>query len=304
MRMPQEVLLFGLAICGLLTAGCRDDLQMADVVFRAECTIRSVQDSDGSWGGVRTTALAVMAYMSNDVTLRSFEFRQSMVAAAEWLIKKTEADEIKPDDMPIVANALCELYDLLPNPNLRFAALKCLSSVVRSQQPNGMWKDMLTTGWAALALNTARRLELRVPDDEEWMNKIPFELIAADGPDGAVATYLQMLLSRKGGKRLCVAQGFGGWGFDCGTADADFFAARVLRCQAFAPCDDTADVEMLLRVFRCRIERVKREMLPRMRMLSEGGRSPEDVERLCLAVMQVSWPSCRFPRPDHQGGKQ
>lgn len=81
--MLQEVLLFGSAICGLLTAGCRDDLQMADVVFRAECTIRSVQDSDGSWGGVRTTALAVMAYMSNDETLRSLEFRQSMVALPE-----------------------------------------------------------------------------------------------------------------------------------------------------------------------------------------------------------------------------
>ena len=302
--MLQEVLLFGSAICGLLTAGCRDDLQMADVVFRAECTIRSVQDSDGGWGGVRTTALAVMAYMSNDETLRSLEFRQSMVAAAEWLIKKTEADEIKPDDMPIAANALCELYDLLPNPNLRFAALKCLSSVVGSQQPNGMWKDVLTTGWATLALNTARFLELRVPEDEEWMDKIPFELIAVDGPDGAVAAYLQMSLSRKGGKRSCAAQGFGDWNFNCGSADADFFAARVLRCQAFAPCNDSADAEKWLRVFRSRIERAKCEMLSRMLTLSEGGRSPEDIERLCLALLQVSWPSCRCPKPGHQGGNR
>lgn len=304
MKMIRGLRLLGWTMCVLSVVGCHDDQQMEDVVFRAERMIRSAQDPDGSWGDVRTTSLAVMAYMSNDEILSSLEFGQSKIAAAEWLIKKTEAGEIGPDDMPIAANALCALYEFLPNPNLRFAALKCLSSVVGTQQSNGMWKDMLTTGWAVLALNNARHLGLRVAHDEEWVDKMPFETIATEGPNGAVAAYLLMSLSRKGGKGAYAAQGVGCWGLDCGSADADFFAARVLRCQVFAPCDDSVDAEKRLRVFRRRIECAKREMLLRMRMFSEDGCSSEDVERLCLAVMQVSWPSCRCPKLGHQGGNR
>ena len=145
--------------------------------------LKATQQEDGSWNDgpcpVATTALGVCAFLSHgdfpySNSLHEKDFSDTVIAASEYVmgcVSETNGVlRIRGGDddervLPIVTMALCEIYGMTQNPNVRPIAVRCLRHLVsraRSGLASGAWqgKDELLL-WAAEAL-WAGRLSMRL----------------------------------------------------------------------------------------------------------------------------------------------
>lgn len=160
------------------------------------------QQSTGKWrlhegypqAGRRTartdtgaTALALLAFLGAGFDHQQGEHRKTVGAGLQWLVSQQRSngnlfdiDEFGREEAyyahAMATIVLCEAVAMTADRRLRQAALAAIKFLVDSQQPvRGGWKyqpqteltngDLSVTGWALMALHTARMAGLKVPDD-------------------------------------------------------------------------------------------------------------------------------------------
>lgn len=160
------------------------------------------QQSTGKWrlhegypqAGRRTartdtgaTALALLAFLGAGFDHAQGEHQKTVAAGLQWLTGQQRADGNLFDidefgrEEAYYAHAmativLCEAVAMTADRRMRKAALSAIKFLVDSQQPvRGGWKyqpqteltngDLSVTGWALMALHTARMAGLEIPDD-------------------------------------------------------------------------------------------------------------------------------------------
>ena len=154
------------------------------------------QRSDGSWSltgrypdGAETenhnaaTAMALLAFQGAGYTHQSDspQHRRAVVRGWNYLLKQQTNDGGFIDGLPanhqmythsMAAIALCELYGMTQDSEYRAAAQRAIDFLVRGQSPPGGWRytpgrdsDLSVTGWAVMALQSARMAGLDVPKE-------------------------------------------------------------------------------------------------------------------------------------------
>ncbi len=145
--------------------------------------LKATQQEDGSWNDgpcpVATTALGVCAFLAHGEFPGCYspyakDFSGTVIAASEYVmgcvsetngVLRIRGGEDDERALPIVTMALCEIYGMTQNPNVRPSAVRCLRHLVsraRSGLASGAWqgKDELLL-WTAEAL-WAGRLSMRL----------------------------------------------------------------------------------------------------------------------------------------------
>ena len=285
-----------LIACLFLTSGCKEDIQEVDLVLKAGLTIKRAQSFDGSWGNARTTSCAIIAYLSSDEIRNASEFRQSMMSAADWLLGCIDGEIVDKYDFPIITCALIKLYELLPNPNIKFAAQTCLSAVIESQREDGLWSTAQQSAWAVMALYGARLAGLQVPDDVKCLGKVPAGNVSANERDGVFVAYIRMVL-KHGDEDVFenTMRAVDGLKPGRGTDDPDYFASEILRMLANVPSKDLDKARMRLELHRQWVASVRCELAKILCTASSGSCSAEGIERLSMLLMQADWASVRSP---------
>ena len=173
--------------------------------------LKATQQKDGSWNDgpcpVAATALGVCAFLSHgdfpySNSLHEKDFSGTVIAASEYVmgcvsetngVLRIRGGEDDERVLPIVTKALCEIYGMTQNPNVRPSAVRCLRHLVsraRSGLASGAWqgKDELLL-WTAEAL-WAGRLSMMETLPKEEMDCLDelcarvFELTSGLGDSG------------------------------------------------------------------------------------------------------------------------
>lgn len=180
-------------------AGAAND-EARQAVFRALRWLARQQQRDGRWrlhegypdaGRVQTdtgaTALALLAFLGAGQTHQHGEFQSEVARGLDWLVsvQRLSGDlfdiEEQGRDAHFYAHAqatiaLCEALALTGDELLRPAAENAVAFLVTAQNPvRGGWKyrpldetgigDLSVTGWALMALHTARMANIDVPPE-------------------------------------------------------------------------------------------------------------------------------------------
>jgi len=138
--------------------------------------------SDGSITENRAaaTAMAMLAFQGAGHTHVQGQFQKNVAKALRWLLKQQDKEgnffKEGPHNHPLYTQAqctiaLCELWAMTRDTQLRAAAEKAVAYCVYSQDPGlGGWKyhpragsDTSVTGWMVMALQSAKMGGLRVP---------------------------------------------------------------------------------------------------------------------------------------------
>jgi hypothetical protein len=144
------------------------------------------------------TGLSLLAYLGAGYTHLDEKHRDTVRRAVWWLAKRQKADGdlfaggssvARFYSHGIAAMALCEVYGMTQDPELRGPAQKAIDFIVRSQDPEGGgWRydpgkdsDTSVTGWQLMALRSAQMAGLDVP--QETLNKIGVWLDHAQPPE-------------------------------------------------------------------------------------------------------------------------
>ena len=151
--------------------------------------LKATQQKDGSWNDgpcpVATTALGVCAFLSHgdfpySNSPYAKDFSGTVIAASEYVmgcvsetngVLRIRGGEDDERALPIVTMALCEIYGMTQNPNVRPIAVRCLRHLVsraRSGLASGAWqgKDELLL-WTAEALRAGRLSMMETLSKEE-----------------------------------------------------------------------------------------------------------------------------------------
>ena len=116
-----------------------------EAVLRALRYLKKSQQPDGSWKAqkVAMTGLVVLTYLAHGETPSdSKEFGQTVKKGIEYLIgvQNKETGRIPGNyDHPIATYALCEAYGMTLNPNVKVAAEKAVTLILKGQHPTGGW---------------------------------------------------------------------------------------------------------------------------------------------------------------------
>ena len=173
--------------------------------------LKATQQEDGSWNDgpcpVGATALGICAFLAHGEFPGCYspyakDFSGTVIAASEYVmgcvsetngVLRIRGGEDDERALPIVTKALCEIYGMTQNPNVRPSAVRCLRHLVsraRSGLASGAWqgKDELLL-WAAEAL-WAGRLSMMETLSKEEMDCLDdlcarvFELTSGLGDSG------------------------------------------------------------------------------------------------------------------------
>lgn len=155
------------------------------------------QQSNGSWslkgpyrdGANRenleaATAMALLAFQGHGHThqpLADDPFTRNVQRGWNWLLKqlhddgrffKDEVGDARLYTQAQCTIAICELYGMTHDEELRKPAQRAVDYCVKIQTPQGGWRynpgdgnDLSVTGWFAMALQSARMAGLEVPSD-------------------------------------------------------------------------------------------------------------------------------------------
>lgn len=160
------------------------------------------QQSDGRWElhkgypdpaleTLRTdagaTALALLAFLGAGQTGQHGDYQQTVAGGLNWLMIQQRDNGDFHDRLELglqtsfytqamATIAMCESYSLTSNGEHRAAAVKGVEFLLAAQHPlNGGWRyrvqreesegDLSVTGWALMALHTARAAGLEVPEE-------------------------------------------------------------------------------------------------------------------------------------------
>ena len=159
------------------------DKMTEDAVLRALRWLKKNQQADGSWSKnkVAMTGLAILTFLAHgEKPGESVEFGATVQKALEYLLSVQGKDGRLPGnyDHPIAAYALCEAYGMTLNPNVKQAAERALTFIIKGQHPTGGWTyncdpnvnkedgkyrdDTSFMGWCAQALKAAKLAKLHV----------------------------------------------------------------------------------------------------------------------------------------------
>lgn len=147
-------------------------------VLRALRWLKREQQSDGSWKGDKQnvppamTAMALLTFLAHgEIPATSKEFGPTVKKAIEWLITNQDATghfngkDGNDYSQPIAAYALCEAYSLIQHPEIKEAAIKAVSEIIKGQNANGNFNyklipsnrdDTSYMGWCCQALKAAK----------------------------------------------------------------------------------------------------------------------------------------------------
>ncbi|MCO6046365.1 terpene cyclase/mutase family protein [Aeoliella sp. ICT_H6.2] len=209
----------GLALSGR-TPGMREALRDAyggtaltdGAVMEGLRWLAKQQQSNGSWslrgpyrdGGNRenreaATAMALLAFQGHGHThqpLPGDEFPRVVTRGWNWLLAQQYDDghfyQENVGDARLYTHAqctiaICELYAMTRDPELRKPAQKAVDYCVKIQTSAGGWRyqpgrdeDLSVTGWFAMALQSARMAGLEVPSDtfrrlSEYLDSVSHE---------------------------------------------------------------------------------------------------------------------------------
>jgi hypothetical protein len=148
-----------------------------EAVLKALRWLKKEQQSDGSWKGDKQnappamTALALLTFLAHgEIPATSKEFGLTVKKAIEWLITNQNANghfngkDGNDYSQPIAAYALCEAYSLIQHPDIKQAAIKAVSEIIKGQNANGNFgyklipsdrDDTSYMGWCCQALKAA-----------------------------------------------------------------------------------------------------------------------------------------------------
>ena len=158
-----------------------------DAVMRSLRWLKKFQQDDGSWKSQRIamTGLATLAFLAHgEKPGSSAEFGETIRKALDFLLSKQREDgrfngvDGNEYAHPIATYALCEAYGMTLNPNVKAAAEKALTPIIKGQHPTGGWTykmdpnvspedgkyrdDTSYMGWCAQALKAAKLAQLHV----------------------------------------------------------------------------------------------------------------------------------------------
>ncbi len=158
------------------------------------------------------TGLALLTYLGAGYTHQDEKYRDVVRRGVEWLVKHQQADgdlsyhgsdpTYDPKNDPthfysqgIATIALCEAYGMTQDRELREPAQKAIDFIVKSQDPQlGGWRyepgkgsDTSVTGWQLMALVSAQKAGLEVP--EETLRKVSRWLDLAQVPNRGTYVY-------------------------------------------------------------------------------------------------------------------
>ena len=151
--------------------------------------LKATQQEDGSWNDgpcpVGATALGICAFLAHGEFPGCYspyakDFSGTVIAASEYVmgcvsetngVLRIRGGEDDERVLPIVTMALCEIYGMTQNPNVRPIAVRCLRHLVsraRSGLASGAWqgKDELLL-WTAEALWAGRLSMMETLSKEE-----------------------------------------------------------------------------------------------------------------------------------------
>ena len=180
-------------------------------VMKALRWLKYIQNADGSMPGrdqAAATGFAVLTFLAHGETPASEEFGPTVRKALDYLVNSVyvvmdkDGQEAKDPngETPYVrmsgatgseygfligTYALCEAYGVTQNSNVRAAAEKCLSRIIRGQAPTGGWNynmarrprdggasdDISFGGWAMQALKSGEMAGLHLPGLDDCIRK-------------------------------------------------------------------------------------------------------------------------------------
>jgi hypothetical protein len=143
------------------------------------------QEYDGRWdckkygGGnndVAVTSLALLAFLGAGQTERNGKFKENVARGSAWLAKQVdEKGNVGPYryETPIGVMALSEIYGMGEN-KYKAVAQKAVTNLLNSQCDTGAWdyspnskrSDTSVTGWAVMAIKSAKIAYLEVSEDK------------------------------------------------------------------------------------------------------------------------------------------
>lgn len=166
-----------------------------DAVGRALAWLAKQQRKDGSWSLTgpyqsaalgkdvpeSATAMALLAFQGNGHTHQRGQFRPQVAKGVKALLRMQQGDGNffasggKSNNWFYAHGqatmAICELYGMTKDPELRGPAVKAVQFLIESQDPElGGWRylprsdsDTSVTGWVVMAFQSARMAGLEVP---------------------------------------------------------------------------------------------------------------------------------------------
>jgi Prenyltransferase and squalene oxidase repeat len=151
-----------------------------EAVIRTLRWLKKNQQPDGSWlnNRIAMTSLAILTFLSHAETPgKSEEFGETVKKGLEYLLSQQTPDgRFKGSDgheysLPIATYALCEAYGMTMNPNVKDAAERSLTLIVKGQHPSGGWDynvkqsdrdDTSYMGWCAQAIKAGYLSHVKV----------------------------------------------------------------------------------------------------------------------------------------------
>jgi len=204
-------------------AGYGDAITEA-TVMKVLWWLKAHQRTDGSWGSLANTGLAVLTYLAHGEYPGSpspfqKDFGPVVQQALDYLVNcvNQSGDKVtmrgsdgNEYSFLIATYALCEAFGMTKNPNCKDVAYVCLDRIVRGQSPTGGWDykinpqstrdDMSFAGWALQALKAGKMAGLHPEGLDECIKKAVkclqtrnfknggFNYTAGGGPTGLTAT--------------------------------------------------------------------------------------------------------------------
>lgn len=153
------------------------DASTEGAVMKALRWLKKTQHTDGSWDSqpISNTGLAILCFLAHGETVESEEFGGTVERALQFLLTQLEGDgdhvRFRGEDSNeyaflIATYALCEAYSMMRNPDLKYAAMKCLERIVNNQSSTGGWDyklvrtsnrdDLSFAGWSLQALKAGK----------------------------------------------------------------------------------------------------------------------------------------------------
>jgi hypothetical protein len=178
-------------------------LQFPDGHWSFDRLPEGVQAEDAALGQLpadsAATGLVLLSYLGAGYTHLDEKYRDVVRRGLDWLVKhqKPDGDLFTGGHRVthfyghgIAAMALCEVYGMTQDPELREPARKAVEYIVKTQDPrHGGWRyeagmeesDTSVTGWQLMALKSAQMAGLEVP--QETLDKIRRWLDQSQGSD-------------------------------------------------------------------------------------------------------------------------